>query len=33
MYRLIIVATHGDFAKIVGFRWAVKQICWMSRTL
>ena len=25
MYRLSIVARHGDFAKIVGFCWAVKQ--------
>ena len=25
MYRLFIVATHGDFVKIVGFCWAVKQ--------
>ena len=25
MYRLFIVAIHGDFAKIVGFCWAVKQ--------
>ena len=25
MYRLFIVARHGDFAKIVGFCWAVKQ--------
>ena len=25
MYRLFIVARHGDFATIVGFCWAVKQ--------
>ena len=25
MYRLFIVARHGNFGKIVGFCWAVKQ--------
>ena len=25
MYRLFIVVRHGDFGKIVGFCWAVKQ--------